>query len=203
MPFYPVEIDACPAYGWQGGPSANVIIKQLANRHEKRNKQGDLMQHTYNLPFQNIRDNEYLQYIKSAFMALGGPTDSFLTKDYGDFLAVEESQGVAPSGSTPVQLVKTYSFQGVAFYTREITKPLIASVVMRQSGVVKAGTTDPLTGLFTPSTAWTLGAELEADFEFRVPVRFGDMSLPSTIDSRNSNHAFVNGSVSLIEVFGE
>lgn len=203
MTFYAVEIDACPAYGWQGGPNADVLIKTLANRHEKRNKQGDLMRHIFNLPFQNIRNDQYLQYIKSAYMALGGPTDSFLAKDYGDFLAIEESQGVAPSGSTPVQLVKTYSFQGVAFYTREITKPLSATVVMRQAGVVKAGTTDPLTGLFTPTTAWSAGAELEADFEFRVPVRFGEMSLPSTIDNRSGENYVVNGSVSLVEVFGE
>jgi uncharacterized protein (TIGR02217 family) len=203
MPFYAVEIDACPAFGWQGGPSANVIIKQLANRHEKRNKQGDLMQHSFNLPFQNIRDDAYLQYIKAAYMALGGPTDSFLTKDYGDFLAVEESQGVAPAGSTAVQLIKTYSFQGVVFYSRAITKPLAATVVMRQAGVTKAVTTDPLTGLFVPTTPWSEGAELEADFEFRVPVRFGDMMLPSTIDNRSGDDYIVNGSVSLIEVFGE
>jgi uncharacterized protein (TIGR02217 family) len=203
MPFYPVEIDACPAYGWQGGPNANVLIKTLANRHEKRNRQGDLMQHTFNLPFQNIKDDAYLQYIKAAFMALGGPTDSFLTKDYGDFLAVGEPQGLAPASSTPVQLIKTYSFQGVAFYSRVITKPLAASVVMRQDGVVKAGTTSPLTGLFTPTTAWTPGAELEADFEFRVPVRFDGMSLPSTIDNRIDGGYAVNGSASLIEVFGE
>lgn len=203
MTFYAVEIDACPAYGWQGGPNADVLIKMLKNRHEKRNKQGDLMQHMFNLSFQNIHDDAYLQYIKSAFMALGGPTDSFLTKDYGDFLATEESQGIAPSGSTPVQLVKTYSFQGVAFYSRPITKPLAASVVMRQAGVVKLGTVSPLTGLFTPTTPWSAGAELEADFEFRVPVRFGEMSLPSTIDNRAEGRYAVNGSVSLIEVFGE
>lgn len=203
MPFYPVEIDACPAFGWQGGPGTKVLIKELANGHEKRDKKWDLFKHTFNLPFNNIRDEAYLQYIKSAYMALGGPTDSFLTKDWGDYLAVEESQGLAPAGTTPVQLVKTYSFHGVAFYTRKITKPLAASVVMREGGVSKEGTTDPLTGLFTPDTAWSEGAELEADFEFRVPVRFeGDM-LPSTIDNRSGDRYIVNGSVSLVEVFGE
>jgi uncharacterized protein (TIGR02217 family) len=87
MAFYPYELDTCPAYGWQATPTANVLIKTLANRHEKRNKQGDLIQHIFNLPLQNIKDDAYLREVKDAFMALGGPTDSFLTKDYLDFEA--------------------------------------------------------------------------------------------------------------------
>jgi uncharacterized protein (TIGR02217 family) len=202
MPFYPVEIDCAPAFGWQGGPNIDVLIKRLANRHEKRNKQSDYAEHTFNLPFQNILDDAYLAYIKNAFMAMGGPTDSFLAKDWGDYRATNEPLGLAPAGSTPVQLLKTYIF-GTAAYSRPISKPLAASVVVYQGGVPKAVTASPLTGLLVPTTPWTEGAVLTGDFEFRVPVRFGEMSLPSTIDNRSGSRYVVNGSVSLVEVFGE
>lgn len=201
MTFYATEINACPAFGWQGGPSVEVDIRKLRSRREKRNRITDLVQHSYTLPFQNIRDDAYLQYIKAAFVALGGPHDSFLVKDWGDFEADAEALGVAPAGSTPVQLYKTYTF-GSASYSRPITKP-VAGAVIYQNGTPKAGTLDTLTGLFTPTTAWTGAAVLTWTGEFRVPVRFDQFTLPSTIDERRAGGYAVNGSVTLLEVFGE
>lgn len=198
--FYAAEIDACPAYGWQGGPSVDILIKRLVSGREKRKPQQFVRLHTFVLPFQNIRDDEYLQYIKAAFMALGGPTDSFLTKDWGDYLAVDEPLGVAPSGSTPVQLLRTYNFANVVTHSRMIEHP-VAGFVVSENGVPKAGTA--VRGLFTPTAPWTPAAILTWDGEFRVPVRFEQMSLPSTIDNRLGQRYAVNGSVSLIEVIGE
>jgi uncharacterized protein (TIGR02217 family) len=100
-----------------------------------------------------------------------------------------------------VQLYKTYT-KGALSTQRTITKPR-ANVVVYEGGVAKAGTLDTLTGLFTPSTAWTTGAALTWSGEFRVPVRFDNDFLPMTIDSRNANGYAMNGSVQLIEVFGE
>lgn len=199
--FYPVEIDACPAYGWQGGPSIDVLIKRLASGREKRKPQSHIRLHSYILPFQNIPDVRYLEEIKAAFMAMGGPTDSFLVKDWGDFLADNEPLGVSPAGSTPVQLLRTYTF-GAASHSRTITKP-VAGAVISQNGVPKAGTLDTLTGLFTPTTAWTPAAVLTWDGEFRVPCRFDQMSLQSTIDNRLGTGYATNGSVTLVEVYGE
>ena len=195
--FYPVEIDACPAYGWQGGPSRDVLIKRLVSGREKRKGQSHIRLHSYILPFQNIKDSEYLAYIKSAFMAMGGQEDSFLVKDYGDYLAVDQPLGVAPAGSTPVQLLRTYTF-GAASHSRKITKP-VAGAVISQNGVPKAGTLNTLTGMFTPDTAWTPAAILSWDGEFRVPCRFDQMSLQSTIDNRLGDGYATNGSVTLLE----
>lgn len=200
--FYPVELDTCPTYGWQRGPFVDVLIKPLVSGREKRKPQSFLRKHTFVLPFAYIRDQQYLDDINNAFMALGGPTDSFLAKDWLDFIVEDSPLGVAPSGSTPVQLVRVYTFGG-ASYTRPITKPLASGLVVRSNGVIKAVTVDTLTGLITPTTAWTPGQVLTADFEFRVPVRFDQMSLPSSIDSRSGNNLLANGRVSLIEVYGE
>lgn len=215
--FHPVEIDTPPAYGWQGGPNIDVLIKTLRNRHEKRNKVTDYAQHSYTLPFQNLRSATYLAYIKSAFMAMGGPENSFLVKDYGDFEAFDEVIGLAPAGSAPVQLLRTYTpwdFPGAPSFSRVITKPIaegfvysngliVPAAVISQNGVPVAGELDPLTGLFTPDAAWTASAVLTWTGEFRVPVRFDSMMLPSTIDNRSGKDHIVNGSVSLLEVFGE
>lgn len=200
--FYPGELDTCPTYGWSRGPFVEVQIKRLVSGREKRKPQSNLRLHTFMLPFAYITDQQYLDDINNAFIALHGPTDSFLCKDWMDYRANEQVIGVAPSGSTPVQLVRTYSFHGLVTYTREITKPL-ANGVIRSNGVVKAGTIDPLTGLFTPTAPWTPGQILTWTGEFRVPVRFDQMSLPSTIDNRSGDNLLANGSVSLIEVYGE
>lgn len=210
--FYPIELDTCPAYGWQRGPFVDVLIKPLVSGREKRKPQSFLRKHTFMLPFAYITDQQYLDDINNAFMALCGPTDSFLAKDWLDYRADGQVIGVAPSGSTPVQLVRTYTFGGLVTYTRPITKPLLSwenddgstgNFELLSNGVLKAGTLDPLTGLFTPTTAWTPGQILTWDGEFRVPVRFDQMSLPSTIDSRSGDNLLSNGSVSLIEVYGE
>lgn len=200
MTFYAVELDICPAYGWQGGPQGSTRIRMLKNRHERRNANAELAQHVFTLPFQNITDADYLAYLKSAHMAMYAMTHSFLVKDWSDFLGVGEPLGDAPAGSTPVQLMKTYSF-GPASRTRDITKPI--AVTLYQGVTPKAGTFSTTTGLFTPNTNWTEGEPLTADFEFRVPVRFNNDFLPMSIDSRGGNRALMNGSVDLIEVFGE
>lgn len=202
MTFYAAEIDACPAYGWQGGPSIDVLIKRLASGREKRKPQQFVRLHSYILPYQNITDSDYLQYIKSAYMALGGPTDSFLVKDYGDFRAVNEPLGIAPAGSTPVQLLRTYGFAGLVTHSRVITKPVVGAVIS-QNGLPVAGTLNLLTGMFTPDAPWTPAAILTWDGEFRVPCRFDQMTLTSTIDNRTGQHYAVNGSVTLLEVYGE
>jgi uncharacterized protein (TIGR02217 family) len=199
--FYDVELDICPAYGWQGGPAFNTRITPLRNGHERRNGDQDHVRHQFTLPFANIKRADYLAYLKSAHLAMRGNLHSFKVKDWSDFEAVDEPLGIAPSGSTPVQLRKLATF-GLATYSRTITKPL-AGVVVKQGGVAKAGVLDTLTGLFTPTTDWTPGAALTWSGEFRVPVRFDNDFLPMTIDSRNANGFAMNGSVQLIEVFGE
>lgn len=199
--FYPVEMDICPAFGWQGGPSIDVLIKRLVSGREKRKPQSYIRLHSYILPFQNVFDAAYLAEVKAAFMALGGPTDSFLVKDYSDFL-LNGTIGVAPAGSTPVQIIKNYTFGNVVTHSRIITKP-VAGLILRSNGVVKAGTLDTLTGMFTPTTPWTPGETLTVFGEFRVPVRFDQMSLQSTIDNKSGQNFVVNGSATLLEVIEE
>ncbi len=198
--FYDFELDLCPGYGWQGGPSFNTRIKPLRNGHERRSVKASLARHMYTLPFQNILEQVYLDELKAAFLAARGSGHSFKVKDRSDYRAVNASLGNAPTGSAAVQLKKTSTF-GVATYSRTITKP--KAVTVYQSGIAKPGTVNSLTGMFTPTTAWTAGLPLTWTGEFFVPVRFDNDSLPMSIDNRTSGGYVMNGSVQLIEVFGE
>lgn len=130
-----------------------------------------------------------------------GQLHSFLIKDWSDNYASDASLGVAPSGTTPVQL-RIQATYGLASYSRIITKPL-ASAVVKQAGVVKAGTLNTLTGMFTPSTAWTAGEALTWTGGFLIPVRFANDSLPMSIDNRVGTGFAMSGSIELVEVFGE
>ncbi|MGQ4661353.1 DUF2460 domain-containing protein [Lysobacter sp. F6437] len=202
MTFYATEIDTCPAYGWQGGPEFDTRIKALRNGHERRNGNWDQVRHRYTLPMQNKAATDYLSFVKSAHLAMRGQLHSFLVKDYSDFEVTAEPLGLAPAGTTAVQLVKLSTF-GLATYERVITKPL-ATVVVYEAGVAKAGTLDTLTGLFTPTEAWVEGAALTWSGEFRIPVRFAQDYLPFSIDNRFADGRYaMNGSIELIEVFGE
>lgn len=202
MTAYAIELDICPAYGWQGGPELSTRVVGLRNGHERRNANWDLVRHRFVLPFQNITDQSYLNDLKSAFLAMRGQLHSFLVKDWSDFEAVGESLGNAPAGTAAVQLQKISSF-GIASYTRQITKPKSGTVTVYQAGVEKAGSLDTTTGFFTPSTSWTEGQSLTWDGEFYVPVRFASDLLPMTIDNKSGASHVLNGSIELVEVFGE
>lgn len=202
MAFYPVEIDVCPAYGWMGGPASDVLIRMLQNRHERRNKRGDLMQHSYTLPFQNVTAIEYLEEIKNAFMAMGGPHHSFLAKDWWDHEALAAPFGIGDGVTSVFQLSKRYTF-GPANYDRPITKPSSGHIVY-VDGSPSLETASLTTGEVNfGSSPPDVGEVLTWSGEFRVPVRFADFSLQPSIDSRSAGVLVLNGSCSLIEVFGE
>jgi uncharacterized protein (TIGR02217 family) len=199
--FINAELDICPSYGWQGGPSFNTRIITTQAWIERRNANNIECRHTYSLPLQNIRDDVYLTELKQMFLAARGMLHSFMVKDYSDFEANAEvfMQG---DGTTKVfQLSKTSTF-GVASYVRVITKP-VGTIVITLNGVTTAATVDLLTGLVTFASAPTLGVIGRWSGQFRVPVRFNSDALSSTIDNRNNGDYLMNGSVDLIEVFGE
>lgn len=201
MTHYAYELEICSGFGLQVGTLGDTEIKKQKNQHERRNA-ADEMLHAYILTLTNVTEEVYIQKLKTAHMVFYAQAHSFLVKDPLDFAVTDESLGDAPSGSTPVQFIRTYGIPGIAQYVRNITKP-VAGAVVKQNGVTKAGTLDTETGLFTPDSAWTEGQPLTWTGEFRVPVRFNSDFAPVTVDSKNPNRFFVNGSVELVEVTGE
>jgi uncharacterized protein (TIGR02217 family) len=130
--------------------------------------------------------------------AARGSLYSWLFKDWNDYSVTAQSLGVAPSGTTAVQLVKTYTY-GSETYTRTITKPVASTVTVYQNGVAKAGSLDEATGLFIPTTAWTTGQPLTWTGEFLVPVRFASDDIEFVLPHRDIAEVVCE----LVEVFGE
>lgn len=188
-------LDACPAYTFSGGPTFSTRVNTLANGREYRNQNWVNPRHVYSAPFLNI-PQETFEAIKAAFYIAKGQANAFRFKDWTDYRARDVVFGIAPSGSTPVQLYKEYQTDGEG-YARKIVKPVVGSVTVTANGVPVPGSVDPETGLFTPSGAWTTGATLRWSGEFDVPVRFNTDQLPFTLDNPNA----LNGDVALIEVF--
>lgn len=200
--FIDVELEICPAFGWVGGPTFNTRIVTTQSWIERRNANNIECRHNYSLPLQNITEDVYLDTLKQAFLACRGQLHSFKVKDYNDFSANGELFAEGDGVTKVFQLSKISNF-GIASYTRIITKPQ-TGVVVKVGATVTAVTIDPLTGLVTFAAAPANGALLTWTGEFRVPVRFNSDVLNTTIDNRQGNGDFIiNGSVDLIEVFGE
>lgn len=181
MAFNELRLFDCVSFGFVSGPEWRTLVVTRDNGSESRNREWSRARMSYSVPFNNIRVDDY-QTILAAFYVCGGRADGFRFKDWDDYQATAEVIGVTPSGSTPVQLVKTYLF-GAQSYTRLIKKPVAGTVTVYQNGAAKAGTLDTTTGLFTPTTPWTGGAALTWTGEFDVPVRFDIDYLPATWDN--------------------
>ncbi len=198
--FYPIEIEACPGFGFTGGPEFQTNIRALQNGREKRNADWSVCRHRYTTPFSNITDEAY-KNIKRVFLVVRGMAHTFLHKDYGDYQAVDEPFGIGNGTTGPYQLRKL-SVADVGEYDRIITKPM-AGVVIKKNGVVVPATVNAETGVVTLAAAATAGAVLTWTGDFYVHVRFNSDQLPFSLDNRMGDGFANNGSIELIEVLEE
>ena len=193
-----VELAVCPAYGWQGGPEFETLVKRLRSGHERRRPLWGTVKHRYALPFQNIGSDEYLTDLKSIYLAAMGQAHSFLVKDFSDFEAVNEVFGVGDGDEVAFDLLKTYAV-GAASYTRRILFPVDATFYV--NGTPADAEFDPDSRKVVFDTAPADQAVLSWSGEFRVLVRFASDAFPMTIDNRMGDVYAMNGSVELMEVW--
>lgn len=186
------------SYGFQIGPQFLTNIKTLVNGNEKRSRKWDGFKWRGTAPYKMIKPEHY-QLLLGAHLACGGCADSFRFKNWMDWKVVDQLLGVAPAGSTPIQLTRTYELFGGVTFTRTIRKPVSGTVTVYENGVAKSGTTATSTGLFTPTDAWTPAAVITADFEFDIPMRFASDWMPFTEEEWQAR----SGDIELIEVFNE
>lgn len=190
------ELEICPAYGWQGGPEFNTMVKQLRSGRERRRPLWQYAKHRYTLPFQNITNDEYLLQLKALFMAARGQAESFLVKDSSDYLAENAVFGFGNGTETEFDLLIGYTF-GAAEYARKILYPV--NPVFYVNGTPATATVED--GIVTFASAPASLAELSWSGEYRVPVRFASDALPMSIDNRSGANLMMNGSVDLLEVW--
>lgn len=193
-----VELDVCPSFGWMGGPNFETLIKSLRNGHERRRPIWGTAKHNYSLPFQNITNDEYLNGLKSLFLAAMGQTHSFLVKDFTDFYSGDSAFGVGDGETTSFPLIKQYTV-GYGSYSRRILFPVGERFYV--NGVLSTAMFDPVSQLVVFETPPPPLSSLTWDGEFRVLVRFASDSFPMSIETKGANGFFISGSVDLVEVW--
>lgn len=195
MAFIDDRILECVAYGFSFQPEFRTTIIELKNGSEARNAEWARFRWRGVAPYQNINPDDY-GLLLGAFLRAKGMANTFRFKNWMEGPVVGQSLGNAPSGSNAVQLVRDFDPFGGSSYRRTVTKPVNGTVTVYQSGIAKSGTYSTTTGLFTPSTEWTAGQPLTADFEYDIPVRFDSDSLPFSYD----NWRALSGEASIVEV---
>lgn len=183
MTFYDYRLSQRVEAGFSGGPEWNTLVVPMASGAERRRANWAMPHHRFTADYA-ILDPRQKNEILAAFWAMRGQLHSMRFKDWNDYRLIDEVIGVGAGTNAPMQLIKTYTF-GPASYVRAIRLPLAATLLVTSNGTPKAVTVDPLTGLVTPTTAWTNGAQIRARCEFDVRVRFGKDHYPFTQQASN------------------
>lgn len=193
MTYIRAEIEQCPAFGWQGGPSFKTLIVTMASGRERRNAEWAQARHSYSMPFLNISPESY-RNIKQMHYVCRGMVNAFQFQDQLDYQADNDFFGVGDGVKTEFQLGKVSVIEGVS-YDREIylVRP---GATFTDNGSTVTPTVDEDRGLVTFSSAPADGNLLRWSGEFLLWVRFNQDDLPFSLDNLRA----VNGTVSLIEV---
>lgn len=202
MPFIEERLSDCVAAGFQVVPAYKTGIVESDNGDEDRNMDRTKAKRRLSCSWRNFSRADF-DDLNEMFHVAAGSWLGFRFKDWTDFQVVGGSLGVAPSGSTAVQLVKIYGPRGGQSRTRIIKKPVAGTVTVYQDDgagnfIAKLGAIDTTTGLFIPTTAWTAGRALRADFEFDIAVRFVSDEFPATFESSQN---YITANAELIEDF--
>lgn len=193
-------IDQCAAYGFTGGPTFRTNIAEMRSWREKRNADVDMARHEYSAPYNNI-SHEGWREIRRMFYVCRGKLHSFRLRDPNDYQASNELFGIGDGVTTAFQLSNLSEADGVT-YSRLVQLPVNPTIFV--DGVEVAASVDLQTGeVDFGSSVPQLGEALTWSGFFDVKVRFDQDSLPFSLDSRRPDGFAINGSINLIEDFGE
>ena len=181
--FHDVRFPTAIAYGATGGPRFLTAITATQSGREQRVSQWSRSRGAWDVAT-GIRSRADVAEFLAFFYARRGRAHGFRFKDWTDFRAAGQRLGVGDGERTAFQLVRRYDSGGVV-HERRITRPVDGTVVLYRDGVeVASGVSiDHATGLVTFSSAPDEGAEITADFEFDVPVRFDTDAAELTIET--------------------
>lgn len=200
MSFHEVRFPETLSFGSVGGPERRTDVVTLANGHEERNTPWAHARRRYDAGL-GLRALEDIAALIAFFEARQGQLHGFRWKDWTDFSSAlpgqditHEDQTIATGdGATRVfQLAKRYR-SGAYSYLRPITKPVAASVRLGiGQEALEAGTDydlDATTGQVTLTYAPEIGRQINAGFEFDVPVRFDTDRILTSVASFQAGEA--------------
>lgn len=183
MQFLETQFPSDISYGSSGGPEylTDIVISQ--NGYEQRNINWDQARARYNVAH-GVKTSEQLDALIAFFRTCKGRARGFRFKDWNDFEASNEFIATADGSTNIFQLIKTYETGGNN-EVRFIKKPVAGSVVVyvdsveQTTGVSVNAQTGEISFVLAPDD----GAEIRADFEFDVPVRFDTDTLSASLDA--------------------
>lgn len=119
-----------------------------------------------------------MEAFRDLFYAAGGMAEAFLFRDWSDYEGVDQTIGTGDGATLTFQLVKNYT-RGAVTRQRKVTRLIADTTAIYIDGVeqMSGWSVNEDTGLVTFSLAPGIGAEVSADFQFLLPVRFDDDSL--------------------------
>lgn len=171
------------------GIGFRTMVTELASGREQRvsSWSGGRMQ--FHVAY-GIKTSVQLFTVQQFFRARTGSFQGFKFKDWLDFHSnptdptynsskgtKDQVIGVGDGSNKTFQLRKAYISGSTTVY-RNITKPVSGKVDIWVNGVLQTEgadyTVDTSTGIITFTVAPTMGHQVDASFEFDVPVRFSD-----------------------------
>lgn len=183
MQFHDIRFPVALSFGALGGPERRTEVVELASGHEERNSPWADSRRRYDAGT-GLRALDDLERLVAFFEARHGRLHAFRWKDWGDYRSAPASQpitafdqllGHGDGVRTQFQLRKAYA-SGDQTWWRRIDKPVAGSLHMAVvTDILEPGRDfmlDPATGIVTLAIPPEAGAEVQAGFEFDVPVRF-------------------------------
>lgn len=185
MSFHDVRFPTAISRNAQGGPERRTDVVVLGSGYEERNSRWADSRRNYNAGY-GVKSLDDLYQIIAFFEERRGRLHAFRWRDPMDWKscapnatpgALDQVIGTGTGTRATFQLKKVY---GSAFapWTRDIKKPIAATVKIAVAGAAQAAGTnfavDASTGIVTFLSGHipASGESVTAGFEFDVPVRF-------------------------------
>lgn len=196
MGFHEVSFPTDISYGSIGGPGFMTNIIELDSGKEQRVARWNQARHRYNVAY-GVKSYDQLYALIDFYIARRGVANGFRFKDFTDctsapadgfatelggteVTATDQLLGIGDATTNIFQLRKLYGAAVAGPYTRWrlIEKPVTGTVKVavdgNDLGAVGTGwTVDVINGEIFIDNAPQNGHDIEAGFEFEVPVRFG------------------------------
>jgi uncharacterized protein (TIGR02217 family) len=172
MSFADVRLPEEVEQGANGGPGFKTTIIILGNGTEQRNQDWQEARGKWDVSY-GVQNKEDYDLTLQFFYARRGRLTGFRFKDWSDFEVTDQLLGLGDGANLDFQLIRIYSAASGP-YTRVITRPVASTIVVRVNDVVNTNWTLQSGGIirFNMGFAPAVSAEVNADFEFDVPVRF-------------------------------
>lgn len=207
------------SYGSTGGPGFNTAILETDSGREERVQRWSAPRWRFDVS-KGLQKYEDLSLVLAFFQARGGAANSFNYKNPIDYTSSptdpsfrgpgagvrDQLIGTGDGATTTFQLGKTY-LSGPASQFKPVVKPITGSVRVWVDGTEKTVdvdfTVDTTTGIVTFGSAPGVGLDVEASFEYYLPVRFDRSVDQQLLTNIRSFGGGAMPGIDLVEVFDE